>query len=345
MTHAMQAAISSEANRIGIESIPAPEPGPGDVRVRVEACGICGSDLHLLGLGALPRGMPPGHEIMGVVESLGAGASGVAVGQRVAVEPFRTCGTCGSCRAGRGNLCREARLLGVHAPGGLAELVTAPAARAFPVADGLAAPVAALAEPLSVSLHGLRRVAFEPGQRVLVLGAGSVGLLTVLAARALGAGEVIVTARHPHQAERAEALGADRVLREAEAEPGALASLGSEREIDVVVETVGGAADTLNSAGAAVRPGGAVSVLGFFTAPVSLQTIPLMMKEVTLGFSYCYEHGDESADFADALAILDRQRDAAATLVTHELPLADVEDAFRLAADRRSGAIKVPLRP
>jgi len=172
-----------------------------------------------------------------------------------------------------------------------------------------------------------------------------VGLLTVLAARALGAGEVIVTARHPHQAERAEALGADRVLREAEAEPMALAGLGDQREIDVVVETVGGAADTLNAAGVAVRPGGAVSVLGFFTSPVSLQTIPLMMKEVTLGFSYCYEHGDESADFADALAILDRERDAAATLVTHELPLADVEHAFRIAADRKSGAIKVALRP
>jgi len=341
----MQAAISAGANRIGIESIPTPEPGPGDVLVRVEACGICGSDLHLLGLGGLPPGMPPGHEMMGTVAALGEGATGVAVGQRVAIEPFRTCGVCAVCRAGRGNLCREGKLLGIGGPGGLAEWVTAPARRAFAVAEGLAAPVAALAEPLSVALHGLRRVAFEPGQRVLVLGAGSVGLLTVLAARALGAGEVIVTARHPHQAERAEALGADRVLREAQAEPMALAALGAEHEIDVVVETVGGSADTLNAAGAAVRPGGAVSVLGFFTAPVRLQAIPLMMKEVTLGFSYCYEHGDEHADFADALAILDRQRDAAASLVTHELPLAEVEQAYRIAADRRSGAIKVTLRP
>lgn len=345
MIDSMQAAVSSRPGRIAVESLPAPEPGPDEVRVRIEACGICGSDLHLLGLGGLPRGMPPGHEMMGVVESLGAGAAGVAVGQRVAIEPFRTCGTCALCRAGRGNLCREGQLLGVHAPGGLAELATAPARRAFPVADGLPAPVAALAEPLSVSLHGLRRVAFEPGQRVLVIGAGSVGLLTVLAARALGAGEVIVTARHPHQAERAEALGADRVLREAEAEPSALAALGQERDIDVVVETVGGTAQTIDVAGAAVRPGGAVSVIGFFTAPVTLNTIPLLMKEVTLGFSYCYEHGDEHADFADALAILDRQRDAAASLVTHELPLADVAHAFALAADRKSGAIKVALRP
>jgi 2-desacetyl-2-hydroxyethyl bacteriochlorophyllide A dehydrogenase len=345
MADTMQGAVSRGPDQIGIESLPVPQPGAGEARVRIEACGICGSDLALLRVGGLPRGTSPGHEMMGVVESLGEGASGAGVGQRVAVEPFRTCGACAYCRAGRGNLCREGRLLGVHAPGGLAEFVTAPAHRLFPVATGLPSPVAALAEPLAVSVHGLRRVAFEPGQRVLVLGAGSVGLLTVLAARAMGAGEVIATARHPHQAERAEALGADRVLGESEADPVALAALGQEREIDVVVETVGGTANTLNDAGAAVRPGGAVSVLGLFMEPVSLDAVPLMMKEVTLGFSYCYEHGDGGADFADALAILDRERDAAATLVTHELPLAEVADAFRLAADRRSGAIKVTLHP
>ncbi|MBW2316553.1 MAG: zinc-binding dehydrogenase, partial [Deltaproteobacteria bacterium] len=263
----------------------------------------------------------------------------------VAVEPFRTCGTCTSCRAGRGNICREAKLLGVHAPGGLAEYATVPAQRVFPVAGGLPSPIAALAEPLSVSVHGLRRVAFEPGQRVLVLGAGSVGLLTVLAAKAFGAGEVIATARHAHQAERAEALGADRVLLEREAEPMALAQLGQERDIDIVVETVGGTADTLNAAGIAVRPGGAVSVLCVFMAPVSLQTLPFLMKEVTLGFSYCYEHGDDHADFADSLQILDEHRDAAAQLITHTLPLTEVERAFTLAADRKAGAIKVSVTP
>ena len=341
----MQAAVSSGPNQIGPQSLATPEVDAGDVRVRIEACGICGSDLHLLGVGALPAGMPPGHEMMGVVESLGADVTGVAVGERVAVEPFRTCGTCTSCRAGRGNICREAKLLGVHAPGGLAEYATAPARRVFPVADGLPSSVAALAEPLSVSVHGLRRVAFERGQRVLILGAGSVGLLTVLAAKALGAGEVIATARHSHQAERAEALGADRVLLEREAEPMALAQLGQERDIDIVVETVGGTADTLNAAGIAVRPGGAVSVLGVFMAPVSLQTLPLLMKEVTLGFSYCYEHGDDHADFGDSVEILTAHRDAAAALVTHRFPLEDVRHAFDTAGDRKAGAIKVSLAP
>ena len=341
----MHAAVARGRCQIEIDTLPVPDPGPGDVRVRVEACGICGSDLHLYNLGGLAPGTVPGHEMVGVVDALGAGATGVRWGERVAVEPFRTCGVCALCRAGRGNLCREARLLGVQAPGGLAEYVTAPAARVFPVPGALSSGVAALAEPLSVSIHGLRRVAFEPGQRVLVLGAGAVGLLTVLAARALGAGEVLVTARHPHQAECAEALGADRVLAAAEADPTTLAALGREREIDVVVETVGGQADTLNAAGAAVRPGGAVAVLGLFLGPVSLQPLPLLMKEVTLAWSYCYEHGEDRAEFADALCILDERRDAAAQLVTHTLPLDEVAHAFRVASDRKAGAIKVSLAP
>jgi len=341
----MEAAVSRGPQRIGIDALPIPEPGPGDVRVRVGACGICGSDVQLFNAGALAPGAVPGHEFMGSVDALGEGVSGIRVGQRVAVEPFRTCGRCHECRSGRGHICRQGRLLGVHEPGGLAGYVTAPAARTFPVPEDLPAPVAALAEPLSVSLHGLRRVALEPGQRVLVLGAGAVGLLSVLAARALGAGEVIASARHPHQAEAAEALGAQRVLRESEADAAGLDRLGREREIDVVVETVGGGADTLNGAGIAVRPGGSVCVLGLFMAPVSLQTLPLMMKEVTFSWSYCYEHSEGHADFADAVRILTERRSDAARLVTHRFPLAEVERAFQVAADRKAGAIKVSLEP
>jgi 2-desacetyl-2-hydroxyethyl bacteriochlorophyllide A dehydrogenase len=341
----MHAAVARGPRRIEVDRMPVPDPGPGEVRVRIGACGICGSDLHLLEAGGLRPGLVPGHEMMGVVDALGPGVSGLEAGARVAVEPFRTCGACPACRAGRGNLCPDGRLLGVHAPGGLAEYAVAPAERLFAVPEDLPAPVAALAEPLAVSVHGLRRAAFSSGQRVLVLGAGAVGLLTVLAARALGAGEVWVSARHPHQARAAEAAGANRVLGEAEATPETLRSLGRSREVDVVVETVGGRADTLAAAGAAIRPGGTVSVLGLFLEPVSLDTIPLLMKEATLAWSYCYEHGDGGADFADAVSILDARREAAGRLVTHTVPLAEAPRAFSLAADRKAGAIKVSILP
>lgn len=331
--------------RLALETRPRPEPAPGEVRLRVRACGLCGSDLHLLGAGLLPEGRVPGHEMAGVVDALGDGVEGWREGDAVAVEPFRTCGRCVVCRSGRGPLCRTGKLLGVHAEGGLADYAVAPAARLFPAPAGLAPETAALAEPLAVAVHGLRRGGLARGQRVLVLGAGAVGLLTLFAARALGAGEVWATARHPHQAERARALGADRLLGEADASREALEALGREAPVDLVAETVGGRADTLELAAAAVRPGGAVAVLGLFLGRVALDALPLLLKEVTLAWSYCYRHGEENADFDDALRILAAQPEAARSLVTHALPLEEAERAFSVAADKAAGALKVSVLP
>jgi threonine dehydrogenase-like Zn-dependent dehydrogenase len=198
---------------------------------------------------------------------------------------------------------------------------------------------------MAVVVHGLARGGFAAGQRVLVLGAGSIGLLGVLAARALGAREVLVTARHAHQAKLAGELGATRVLAEAEADAAALDALGRRDDIDLVLETVGGSADTLRLAGAAVRPGGAISVVGVFYGSVTLDALPLLLKEVTVAWSYCYAHGEERADFADALRLLGDGRERLARLLTHSVPLDDAASAFALAADRRAGAIKVSVIP
>jgi threonine dehydrogenase-like Zn-dependent dehydrogenase len=181
---------------------------------------------------------------------------------------------------------------------------------------------------------------------VLVLGAGTVGLVTLIAARSLGASEVFVTARHAHQAERARALGADRVIDEREADAAHLDRLGRETDIDVAVETVGGHADTLATAAAAVRPGGHISVLGLFMEPPKLSPLPLLLKELTLGWSNCYHRPrGEPADFARAAAVVDAERERLATLVTDRFDLASVDAAFARAADKRSGAVKVSIAP
>jgi threonine dehydrogenase-like Zn-dependent dehydrogenase len=199
-------------------------------------------------------------------------------------------------------------------------------------------------------VHALDRGGAEAGQRVLVLGAGSVGLLTLVAARRLGAGEVWITARYPHQIELARALGATRVLHEAEAETAALDALGREAEIDLVVETVGGSADTLRAAGAAVRPGGMISVIGVFLGGAAIDPLGLLMKEVTMAWSYCYglrapRAGRSSSDFAEAIEVIAAERDALAALVTHQFPLDQIARAFGVAGDRRDGAIKVSITP
>ena len=340
----MRAACIRGRGQIEIARVPIPEPGPGEVRVAVDACGICGSDLHLFHAGFFPPGSVPGHEAAGRIDARGPDVS-IATGTPVAIEPMRGCGRCDACRSGLYSICRESKLHGVHLPGGLAEAVVVPADRVHPIATPLDPAIAALAEPMAVVVHALVRGGLAPGQRVLVLGAGSIGLLAIAAARAMGAGEVYAVARHPHQAELARALGAARVLGEAEAEPMALDAIGRETPIDLVVETVGGAADTFRAAGAAVRPGGTISVVGVFFAAPPFEPMPLMLKEITLAWSYCYGRAAGRVDFAEAVGILERERDALAPLVTHRVSLDRVADAFALASDRKAGAIKVSLAP
>lgn len=342
----MLAAAVAGRDQIEVRRVPVPEPGPGEVRVAVESCGICGSDLHLFHAGYFAPGTIPGHEAAGRVDALGDGVAGLAVGARVAIEPMRGCGGCASCAAGLYSICRDAKLHGLHLPGGLAEYVAVPAARAHPVPRGLDASLAALAEPMAVVVHALGRGGLRGGQRVLVLGAGSVGLLALVAARHLGAGEVWISARHPHQAARAKQLGAARVLGEAETAPLALDAIGREAPIDLVVETVGGQADTLRAAAAAARPGGVVSVVGLFLGAPALDPTALLLKELTLAWSYCYGAAPGArADFAAALDVIDGARDALAPLVTQRFALGDVARAFAAADDRRGGAVKIQIQP
>ena len=164
----------------------------------------------------------------------------------------------------------------------------------------------------------------------------------MLAARDFGA-EAWITARYPHQAERAGALGAARVLTEAEGSADALTALGNEIAFDCVLESVGGEADTLSLATAAVAPGGTVSVVGLFHGPVSLEPTALFMKEVTLAWSNCYEHAHDGADFARAVALIDANRGLLEAVTTHSVGLDVVEEGFALASDRRSGAVKVTV--
>ncbi len=341
----MRAVVSKSGGSLAVESVPIPEPGRGEVRVRVSACGICGSDLHLFHSGLMTPGLTPGHEIAGIVDAVGPGVNRVSKGDHVAVEPFRSCGECEECRSGRDSVCRTSQLLGVQADGGLAEYMVASERRMFPAPADLGPELTALAEPLAVSIHGLRRGGFEKGSRILILGAGCIGLMALFGARAMGAGEVWITARYPHQAEVAERLGATRVLTEAEATRENLDRLGRSHPIDMVVETVGGSADTLGDGALAVRPGGAVAVLGFFLGGIKLDAIPLLMKEVSLVWSYCYHHGEESADFSDAIEFLSRERELASLLATTSVPLDEIEHAFALASDKKQGIVKVSVLP
>jgi L-iditol 2-dehydrogenase len=339
----MRAAVA-RGGRLVSERIARPEPSPGEARVRLRACGICGTDLFLHGAGLFPDGHVPGHEMFGEVDALGDGVEGLASWDPVAVEPLWACGRCDVCRSGRPNICPDVQLYGIHRPGGFAEAICVPSERLFPVPRDLDPALAALCEPTAVAIHGVRRGRLEARQRVLVLGAGTIGLLGVLAARWAGADDVWLSARHPHQAELGRALGATRILSEAEAAPDALDAAGREAPIDLVLETVGGSADTLRSAVAAIRPGGVISVLGVFKGDVALPSFPLLAKEGTLVWSNCYERTGDRPDFRDAVALLDAERTTLAALGTHTVALDEAQRGFAIAGDKSAGAVKVTIR-
>ena len=231
-------------------------------RLRVEACGLCGSDLHIFHSepDRVRAGMTLGHELVGVIDAVGEGVAGWRIGDRATVEPLLSCGRCELCAAGFDNRCREYGLIELHRPGGFAERVVAQARRLYSVPRELDARVAALAEPVAVCVHGLRLGRFDAREPLLVLGAGTIGVLTVAVARLWGAADIAITARHAHQARVARELGASATL-----DPSSVREAApSTTSFPLVIETVGGRADTLLDAAAAVGPGGRILVLGVF---------------------------------------------------------------------------------
>jgi 2-desacetyl-2-hydroxyethyl bacteriochlorophyllide A dehydrogenase len=333
----MLAAFCTGKETITVREADAPRPRPGDVLVRVRACGICGTDLHFYG-GTFPAApdVSPGHEFAGEVAELGEGVTGFAVGDRVTVEPIRSCRTCEYCRSGRYHLCRKHVLLGTAEAGALAEYISLPAYMLYKLPDGVDFETGALTEPLAVCVHGLHLVNVRAGERVLVMGCGTIGLMSVLAARAMGA-EVIAIYRHDHQGEAALAAGATRIVRDGE-------TAGLEREgFDVVIETVGGHAPTLAQALGIVRPGGRISVLGIFTQPATVNALGLVLKEVTMAGGITYCRPGLRSDFDVALGILRDNPERARAVITHRFPLAEAAKAFATAADKSTKSLKVQV--
>ena len=334
----MRAAFIAGKEQIEIRDVDVPSPGAGEVLVRVRTCGICGSDLHFYH-GAFPANpnIAPGHEFAGEVAETGEGVRGLERGQRVVVEPISRCQECAYCRTGRYHLCPRHVLLGTFAPGGLSEYVCVPSYALYPLPDELDFEVGALVEPMAVAVHGVHIVGLSMGERVLVLGSGTIGLFSIIAAKAAGAGDVIATYRHEHQGEAALAAGASRVIRDSE-----ITGLGKEG-IDVVIETVGGSAPTLAQALGAVRPGGRISVLGIFTGAVQVGGLALILKEVTItgGITYC--RPGQYSDFEVALGILRSQPERARAVITHRFPLEKAADAFATAADKGMKSLKVQV--
>ncbi|SDP49716.1 L-idonate 5-dehydrogenase [Streptomyces sp. cf386] len=327
-----------------VDELAVPAPGPGQALVAVRYGGVCGSDLHYWRHGGvgdfrLKEPMVLGHEVVGTVVSYGSHAdeaSGPAPGTAVAVHPATPCGVCPECADGRRNVCRDTRYLGSaarfpHVQGGFAAHVTVPAEQLRALPAGLELRRAALAEPLSVALHAVRRAGEVAGKHVLVTGAGPIGCLVVAAAKAAGAARVTVTDLLPAALEYARIAGADTLVRADDPD-----DAGWPAEVDVAIEASGVAAG-LDTCLRLVRRGGVVVQLGMLPPGQSPFAGNLVVsREIELRGAFRFD-----TEFDDALELLAAEASFDG-LVSAVVPVREAESAFALAADR-STSCKVLL--
>jgi threonine dehydrogenase-like Zn-dependent dehydrogenase len=303
----------------GLGVVDVAEPDGDGVLVHVRSASICGSDFEIIRRWG-PMPVTLGHEIAGVLED----------GTPVAIDPSGPCGRCDQCRSGRSNVCRSAaeRALGFARDGGMAERIVVAGDALVPLAASLRVEDASLVEPVGVAVHGLRLADVDGGMRVAVVGGGGIGLAAVAAAATTGC-EVGLEARHDAQRTAGERLGARGP---------------AEGEYDVVIDAAG-TEGSLARAVELAAPAATILLLSTPWDPVVVTGYAASMKELRLRWSFTYNVHAGGRDLDAAAALLARNPDIAATLITHRFPLEDAREAFRVAADRAHGAIKVMVEP
>lgn len=304
--------VTAEA-RFTVSDVPDPSCGPDDVLVRVVACGICGSDLHMMEAMLIPAGAIMGHEASGVIEQVGSSVTGLTAGNHVAIQPFDPCGTCVPCTSRASQRCvdnaRTTLGLGFR-PGAYAELVAVTPQMLVALPTDVPLDVASIAEPLAVALHGFRRSSFEQGMTIGVIGCGPIGLSAIACAQALGAGRVWAADPNHFRAGLASAMGAD------EAGPSA-------KDADVVFECAG-AKGTIDLAVSAAAPGGQVVILAVNITGDEVFPFVWVTKEVTIVPCLAYT----ITEYAEAAGWIASGRVDVAPMVTRRVGLQDADEAF-----------------
>lgn len=332
----MQAAVLHAPRSLSVEETASTGLGREHVRVRVAVAGLCGTDYRIwTGERAVTYPRVMGHEFVGRVAACGDDVRGLAVGDRVVVEPNYSCGRCPLCHEGNRNLCLSRTTIGIDVDGGFAEEVSVPAQCCWKVSEGVSDLGAVMIEPLAVVVRAVGRAAPRPGESAAVVGAGTLGLLALQVLRARGA-RVLAVARTRTRLALAAGLGAERVHAVEDGAVDVAARDFSGREgVDLVVETAG-TPDAVTYALSLVRPGGRVVLTGLPHEPTSVEFFSVVRREVTITGSMIYQD-----EFGEALALVASGEVTTTKLVTHRFPLADIAAAF--AAHRDPASIKVAL--
>ena len=341
----MEALVIHAPGDLRIENLPTPELGAGQLRVRVRCGGICGSDLHYYqhgGFGTIRIKEPMilGHEVAGVIEAVGGDVKDFSPGERIAISPSRPCGLCRYCQQGLQNHCLDMRYYGSamrnpHVQGAFRQEIVVEPHQAHRLAAGVSDSEGAMAEPLAVALHAVRRAGSLLGKKVLVTGCGPIGALVILAARRAGAGHIVATDVGSYTLGKALKVGADEVVNVAEQPDGLARFTADKGQFDVLFEASGNER-ALRGAFDALRPRGIIVQLGLggeMTLPINT----IVAKEFDLRGAFRFHE-----EFATAVELLNKGLIDVKPLISASLSYRDSARAFTLAADR-SQAMKVLL--
>jgi L-iditol 2-dehydrogenase len=342
----MKALLLSEYKKLEIADVPIPVPGPGELLVRVAACGICGSDVHGYD-GSTGRRIPPlvmGHEAAGVVAGVGSGVNGFREGDRVTFDSTIYCGDCAFCRNGEVNLCDNRQVLGVSCgdyrrAGAFAEFVVLPARIAYHLPENLSFTEAALLEAVAVALHAVSLVPIAPDSSALVVGAGTIGLLVQQALRAAGCSRVLVTDPDPTRLSLSEKLGATSVLRSGPELIKEVLQLTGGVGVNIAVEAVG-ITPAIHSAIDCVRKGGSVVLVGNVTPEVTIPLQKVVSRQIRLQGS-CASAGE----YPQAIELMSKGEINVKPLISAIAPLTDGPRWFERLYAREPNLMKVVLEP
>jgi 2-desacetyl-2-hydroxyethyl bacteriochlorophyllide A dehydrogenase len=329
----MQAAVIKAVGEVAVMTVEDPTPRPRDVVVQVAACGICGTDLHILD-GEFAPSLPliPGHEFAGTIVAVGSQVTELKPGQAVAVDPSLYCNECHYCRLGRNNLCERWNAIGVSVPGGAAEYALAPVANCVALPDSVRVEDAALIEPLSCAIRGYDVLRSQLGSHVLIYGSGTMGLMMLQLAKRCGAASVDIVDINPSRLETASRLGCSSAVTSAD-------ELERPRGWDLVIDATGVAA-AIQDGLPRVAPGGTFLQFGVTATSTKVEIEPyhIYNKEITITGSMAVLHSFERAAELLATGLLDPD-----VFISDRLPLTDFEEA--LTRFQRGVGRKIQLIP
>jgi len=340
----MKAAIYTDIEKIGIQNVEDKSPAADHITIKTECSGICGSDLHnYFGEWKPSLEYAQGHELCGTVSEIGSGVTHVKPGDRVTIECFSHCNTCPYCHKGMYHHCLNRRWFSHESHGGFSEITMAHATSVFKLPDHFTYEEGAMVEPLAVAHRALAQANATYQDRVAIIGGGTIGQLCLAVARAIGVRETLITTKYPQQEDLARDLGADHIVDITKESVGDVVNnLTDNLGYDAVIETVGTAQAFDDSLAITRKQGTVVLVSGYFK-PLEVDLRRIVWSEIAVVGSNCYGFSGMRSDFDVAIDLIATKRADVTKLVTHRFPFDDVAEAFRIAADKTSGAIKVHL--